>query len=91
MVSDADAAELPTLADAHDGRHQLSRKAPSRESAAFMFALPDEGLGGFLYTWVDNRGLAGSVTCLFGAATDEPIKERFSDIAVAEGMGFREW
>lgn len=83
--------DFPRVADEHDERHRLSPEAFSREAAAFMFALPDDGIAGFLYPWVDNKGLAGSAVCLFGPSIETPIKERFDAVAVPDDMGFADW
>lgn len=83
--------DLPVVADEHDDRHNLRPQAHCREAAAFMFQLPDEGIAGFLYPWVDNKGMAGSAVCVFGPAIDVPIKERFEEVAVPDSMTFKNW
>ena len=83
--------DLPMLAAEHDDRHRLRPEAHCREAAAFMFAVPNEGIAGFLYPWVDNKGMAGSAVCLFGPAIATPIKERFEEIAVPDSMSFHDW
>ena len=83
--------DLPEVAVEHDDRHRLRWDDYSREATAFMFALPDEGIGGVLYPWVDSKGLAGSAVCLFGPFTETPINERFEEVAVSDDMSFRDW
>lgn len=84
-------SDLPMLAVEHDDRHRLRPEAYCREAAAFMFAIPNEGIAGFLYPWVDNKGMAGSAVCLFGPAIATPITERFEEIAVPDSMSFQDW
>lgn len=83
--------DIPPVADEHDDRHRLRPAAHGREAAAFMFQLPDEGIAGFLYPWVNNQGMAGSAVCLFGPAIETPIKERFEDMPVPDTMTFHDW
>lgn len=83
--------DFPVVGIEHDDRHKLRTEADCREAAAFMFALPESGIAGFLYPWVDNRGMAGSAVCLFGPALSTPIKERFEEIAIPDEMTFRDW
>lgn len=91
MAFDGIISDVPELADEHDDRHRLGTERHAREAAAFMFALPDNGIAGFLYPWVDNQGLAGSAVCLFGPAIETPIKERFTDVTVPDEMNFHDW
>ena len=83
--------DLPLVAAEHDDRHRLRTEAHCREAAAFMFALPEEGLAGFLYPWVNNKSMAGSAVCLFGPSIAEPIQERFDEVAVPDSMTFKDW
>ena len=83
--------DLPMVAAEHDDRHRLRPEPFCREAAAFMFAIPEEGIAGFLYPSVTNQGMASSAVCLFGPAIATPIKERFEAIAVPDSMSFRDW
>ena len=60
MAFDDIISDIPVVADEHDDRHRLGSERHAREAAAFMFALPDDGVAGFLYPWVDNKGVAST-------------------------------
>ena len=84
--------DIPALDIVHDNRHQLDGTALSRESLAFLIEIPEENIGGFLYTWVNGAGLAGAAVCLFGEGIgDEPIFEHCDGIAVPADMDFYDW
>jgi hypothetical protein len=76
----------------HHDRHQLRREALARESLAYMFQLPDEGLAGYLYTWVNGESVAGSALFLYGPAVgEEPIEVLVNGIQMPEDQGFDDW
>jgi hypothetical protein len=83
--------DLPALGAEHDNRHILSPEPHHREAAAFMFQLPEHGLAGFLYPWVNNAGMAGAAACVFGPGLKVPVKERFEEVPVSPAMDFRAW
>lgn len=83
--------DLPAVPDADDNRHALRPEPHCREAAAFMFELPEHGIGGFLYPWVNNDGTAGSAVVLFGPGVGESIQERFEAEAVPDNMDFHDW
>jgi hypothetical protein len=74
---------------AHHSRHRLRREALQRESLAYMFQLPDEGLAGYLYSWVDGESVAGSALFMYGPAIgEEPIEFLVTGVKVPEDQGF---
>lgn len=84
--------DIPVLDERHDNRHDLEGRELARESLAYMLQIPDEGIGGFLYTWVSSAGLAGAAACFFGPGVgDTPIFEVCDGIPVAESMDFNDW
>ena len=83
---------IPALAVQHDNRHDLQGRELARESLAFMIQIPEEGIGGFLYTWVNSKGLAGAAACLFGSGVgDTPIFEICDGVPVPDSMDFNDW
>lgn len=84
--------DIAPLDPVHDNRHKLDDSEFSRESLAFMIEVPEAGLGGFLYTWVNGKGSAGAAACLFGPAVGEtPIFEVCDGILVPDDMDFYDW
>ncbi len=85
-------AGIPALDPKHDNRHRLVASDLARESLVYMIQLPAEGIGGFLYTWVNGAGKAGAAVCLFGPGIGEnPILELCDGIAVPDDMDFFDW
>jgi len=73
----------------HHSRHRLRREPLARESLAYMFQLPDDGVAGYLYSWVDGESIAGSALFLYGPAIgDEPIEVLVTGIEVPYDQGF---
>jgi hypothetical protein len=83
-------ALLPLEAQ-HHRRHVLNTLPHAREAMVFMLCLPEHGLAGFVYPWVNGAGSASAAVCIFGAAVDEPIQERFEEVAVPAQMDFDDW
>ena len=83
--------DFPAVPQADDNRHALRPEPHCREAAAFMFELPEHGIGGFLYPWINNDGTAGSAVVLFGTGVGESIQERFEAEAVPDDMDFHDW
>jgi hypothetical protein len=79
------------LLDEHDNRHSLGGEPKSREAAIYLLHLPEERLGGFVYTWVHANGMAGSAAWLFGPGVQEPITERLPEVLVPPEMDFYDW
>ena len=76
----------------HHDRHRLRREPLARESLAYMFQLPDEGLAGYLYTWVNGESVAGSALFLYGPAVGEkPIEFLVNGIEMPEDQEFDDW
>ena len=76
----------------HHDRHRLRREALARESIAYMFQLPDDGIAGYLYTWVNGESVAGSALFLYGPAVgEEPIEVLVNGIEMPEDQGFDDW
>jgi hypothetical protein len=91
---DASSLFRPGLAvdPAHDGRHQLGDQAIARESSPYMINLPDEGVAGFTYFWVNGHSEAGAVLALFGPGVgDTPITQKLADRPVPRDMDFSDW
>lgn len=82
---------IPVFAEEHDNRHQLRDEPHSREAIALMLQLPDQGIAGFIYPWINANGTASAAICLFGPGLAEPIQERFEEVAVPAGMDFYDW
>jgi hypothetical protein len=84
--------DIPALALENDNRHQLDKNELARESLAYMIQIPEEGIGGFLYTWVNGTSKAGAAVCLFGPGIgEEPIFEICDGIDVPFDMDFFNW
>lgn len=84
--------DIPALDPVHDNRHRLNQEALARESLAYMIEIPEENIGGFLYTWVNGESKAGAALCLFGPGIgDEPIFEFCDGIDVPREMDFFDW
>jgi hypothetical protein len=85
-------SDIAVLAPEHDNRHSLDQSEFARESLAFIIQVPEAGIGGFLYTWVNGAGRAGAALCLFGEALGpEPIFDIADDIPVSAEMDFFNW
>ncbi len=73
----------------HHSRHKLRREPLQRESVAYMFQLPDQGIAGYLYAWVNGESVAGSALFLYGPAIgDQPIEVLVKDFPVPFDQGF---
>jgi hypothetical protein len=73
----------------HHSRHRLQREALQRESLAYMFQLPDDGVAGYLYSWVDGESVAGSALFMYGPAIgEEPMEFLVTGVEVPEDQGF---
>lgn len=76
----------------NDDRHVLKPVPTARESIPYMINLPDPGIAGFTYTWVNGAGEAGAVLALFGPAVgDQPLVEALPDRPVPADMTFADW
>lgn len=76
----------------HDERHRLRQDPLARESLAYLFTLPAEGLAAFVYTWVNGESKAGSALCVYGPGVgDEAVLEIADGITVPIEQGFRDW
>ncbi|MEO0031451.1 MAG: hypothetical protein RIS94_1209 [Pseudomonadota bacterium] len=82
---------IPAFADEHDNRHVLREEAHAREAVALMLQLPDRGIAGFIYPWINADRTASAAICLFGPGLDAPIQERFEAVTVPADMDFRDW
>ncbi len=73
----------------HHSRHRLRREELARESLAYLFQLPDDGVAGYLYSWVNDESVAGSALFLYGPTIgEEPIEVLVNGIEVPEEQGF---
>jgi hypothetical protein len=83
----------PTLAvdPVHDGRHKLGQLPIARESSPYLLNLPDLGIAGFVYFWVNGASEAGAVLALFGPGVGEPLTQRLVDRPIPKDMDFTDW
>lgn len=83
---------LPLLDPVHDGRHALRDLPLERESIPYVIALPEHGLGTFIYTWVSKDNVAGSLFVVYGPAIGEqPIVEAIDGVLMPSGANFDDW
>lgn len=83
---------VPALDPVHFGRHDLGAHYAARESVSYMLQLPDHGLAGFVYTWVNGESRAGAALCLYGPAVGETaLFESVDGIVVESDRGFDAW
>ncbi|MES2493330.1 MAG: hypothetical protein V4579_08640 [Pseudomonadota bacterium] len=82
---------IPAFAAEHDNRHKLRPEAHAREAIALMLQLPEQGIAGFIYPWINANGTASAAICLFGPGVGDPIQERFEEVAVPADMDFHDW
>jgi hypothetical protein len=83
---------VPALETVHYERHRLKPHHAARESLSYMLQLPDEGLAGFVYTWVNAESLAGAALCFYGPAVGpEPLFESVDGVEVAPDQRFADW
>jgi hypothetical protein len=77
---------------AHHGRHKLEAVDLQRESIAYLFALPEHGIAGYLYSWVDGLGKAGSAMFMYGPAIgDTPIEDLTLGVPMSDSADFDDW
>lgn len=82
---------IPPFGIEHDNRHRLRDEPHSREAMALMLQLPERGLAGFIYPWINANGTASAAITLFGPGLPEPIEERLEEVAVPADMDFYDW
>jgi hypothetical protein len=76
----------------HDERHVLRKVPNARESVPYLLNLPEEGIGLFTYTWVNEAGEAGAVIAVFGPGVGPtPYVEKLADRPVPASMNFDNW
>ena len=75
----------------HDNRHRLREAPHSREAIALMLQLPERGIAGFIYPWINADGTAAASISLFGPGLPEAIEERFEATPVPAEMDFYNW
>jgi hypothetical protein len=83
--------DIPKLADEHDNRHALANEPHAREAVVFMLELPEHGIAGFVYPWINAGGRASAAVCLFGPGLEAPIQERLEEVVVDPAMDFYDW
>lgn len=84
--------DIKALDPVHDNRHKLGDGPLARESLAFLLQLPEEGIAGIIYTWVNGQGLAGCAVTLYGPGIGpEPLLDKLDGIAVPDDMDFFDW
>jgi hypothetical protein len=83
---------VPVLDPVHHERHRLTPHHAARESLAYLLQLPEEGLGGYFYTWVNAESLAGAVLCLYGPGVgDAPVYESVDGVPIPPDQPFTDW
>lgn len=88
----SDTTDIRGLDPVHDNRHQLGDGPYARESLAFLFQIPEDGIAGIVYTWVSGSGLAGSLVTLFGPGIGpEPLLKKCDEIPVPAAADFNDW
>lgn len=76
----------------HISRHKLGEDELQRESIAYMFQLPEDGVAGYLYTWVNGQGRAGSAVFVYGPAVGEvPIELLTNGVLKGADDDFDDW
>lgn len=84
--------DIRALDPVHDNRHTLGSGPLARESLAFLLQLPDEGIAGIVYSWVNGEGKAGCAVTLYGPGIGpEPLVDHVDGIAVPDDMDFFDW
>ena len=71
---------------AHHGRHKLAAEELQRESIAYLFSLPEHGVAGYLYSWVNGFGRAGSAVFVYGPGGSSPV-EWCNRFVILQGCG----
>ena len=83
---------IPVLEIANDGRHPLRDLPLERESVPYVFALPEQGICAFIYTWVNKDHLAGSIFVAYGPGIGEqPIVEAIDNVEMGPIRNFNDW
>ena len=76
----------------HFARHILRPEDVARESFLYNVKLPDQGLVGLVYTWVDAQSVAGCAAWIYGGNPDgSAIFEIADGIQVPADQGFDAW
>lgn len=92
MKNDIDTYAIAEFDPVNDGRHQLRTGSLERESMPYVIALPELGVGTFIYTWVDSTSVAGSVFVLYGPGVGgEPIVEAIDNVQMPSEQNFDDW
>ena len=83
---------VPELDPIHDGRHQLRNLPLERESVPYVFAIPEQRICAFIYTWVNKDNLAGSIFVAYGPGIGEqPIVEAIDNVEMGPSSNFDDW
>jgi hypothetical protein len=76
----------------HDNRHPLGDSPVARESSPYMINLPEMGIAGFIYFWVNGQSEAGAILSLFGPGVgDKPITQLLPNRPVPREMDFADF
>ena len=76
----------------HHSRHKLEADELQRESIAYLFSLPEHGIAGYLYSWVNGQGRAGSAMFLYGPTVGpDPIEALTNGVIMADDQDFDDW
>lgn len=75
---------------ADDFRHALPDRPFARESIFHNLHLPEHGISGFLYTWVDATHTVGYVVTFFGSDGEQILLDH-QDGFPAAGSDFDDW
>ncbi|MEV4422871.1 hypothetical protein AB0L40_23260 [Patulibacter sp. NPDC049589] len=83
---------LTSTSTEHFARHALRPEAVARESFLFNVKLPELGLAGLVYTWVNADSVAGCAAWIYGGNPDGTAIFEISDgIPVPADQGFDRW
>ena len=83
---------VPELDPVHDGRHHLRNLPLERESVPYVFAIPEQKICAFVYTWVSKDNLAGSIFVAYGPGIGEqPIVEAIDNVEMDASRNFDDW
>jgi len=83
---------VPPLDPRHYERHQLAPHHAARESLSYMLQIPEDGIAGFVYTWVNSESVAGAALCLYGPAVGpEALFIGVDGVQVPAEQCFADW
>ena len=76
----------------NDNRHELPRVDTARESIPYTFHIPELGIAGLTYTWVNGNNEAGAAMALSGPGIGkEPVQDVLADRRLPDDMDYTNW